>query len=75
MSVISIRLNAQEEAIFKNYAKSKNSSISQLMKDLIFEKIEDEFDIEICKEYLVGKEKEILDLISFEEAIKEWNIK
>ncbi len=45
------------------------------MKDLIFEKIEDEFDIEICKEYLVGKEKEILDLISFEEAIKEWNIK
>lgn len=75
MSVISIRLNSQEEAIVRSYAKSKNNSVSQLIKELLMEKIESEYDIEICREYLAEKEKGELNLISFEEAIKEWDIK
>lgn len=75
MSVISIRLNSQEEAVVRSYAKSKNNSVSQLIKELLMEKIESEYDIEICREYLAEKEKGELNLISFEKAIKEWDIK
>lgn len=75
MSVISIRLNSQEEAIIKSYAESKNSTVSQLIKELLFEKIESEYDLKICEEYLAEKEKGSLELISFEEAAETWDIK
>ncbi|WP_455515446.1 type II toxin-antitoxin system RelB family antitoxin, partial [Pseudostreptobacillus sp.] len=52
MSVISIRFNDEEENIIKKYAKAKGFSLSQLIKETLIEKIEEEYDLEICKEYL-----------------------
>lgn len=74
MSVISIRFNSEEENVIKNYAKSKGFSISQLIKETLMEKIEEEYDLEVCKEYLKAKEEGTLVTIPFEEAIKEWDI-
>ena len=74
MSVISIRFNSEEENVIKNYAKSKGFSISQLIKETLMEKIEEEYDLEVCKEYLKAKEEGTLVTIPFEEAIKEWNL-
>ena len=74
MSVISIRFNSEEENVIKNYAKSKGFSISQLIKETLMEKIEEEYDLEVCKEYLKAKEKGNLVTIPFEEAIKEWDL-
>ena len=74
MSVISIRFNSEEENIIKNYAKSKGFSISQLIKETLMEKIEEEYDLEVCKEYLKAKEEGTLVTIPFEEAIKEWDL-
>ena len=74
MSVISIRFNSEEENVIKNYAKSKGFSISQLIKETLMEKIEEEYDLEVCKEYLKAKEEGTLITIPFEEAIKEWDI-
>lgn len=75
MPVLSVRVTEEEEAIIKNYAKSKNNSISQMIKKIILEKIESEYDFQVCNEYLVEKEKDALELIPFKEAIKEWDIK
>ncbi|WP_314292194.1 type II toxin-antitoxin system RelB family antitoxin [Leptotrichia massiliensis] len=75
MSVISIRLNNEEENIIKNYAKAKGFSVSQLIKETLIEKIEEEYDLEVCKEYLKAKEEGTLVTIPFEEAIKEWGLK
>ncbi|WP_315287915.1 type II toxin-antitoxin system RelB family antitoxin [Leptotrichia massiliensis] len=74
MSVISIRFNDDEEDIVKNYAKAKGFSVSQLIKDTLMERIEDEYDLEVCKEYLKSKEAGTLVTIPFEEAIKEWDL-
>jgi conserved domain protein len=74
MSVISIRFNSEEENVIKNYAKSKGFSVSQLIKETLMEKIEEEYDLEVCKEYLKAKEEGTLVTIPFEEAIKEWDL-
>lgn len=74
MSVVSIRFNDEEEEIVKNYVKSKGTDLSQYIKNIIFEKIEEEYDLKLVQEYLKAKSEETLNLIPFEEAIKEWDI-
>ena len=74
MSVVSIRFNDDEEEILKNYIKSKGLNLSQYIKNIIFEKIEEEYDLKLVQEYLKAKSEGALKLIPFEEAIKEWDI-
>ena len=74
MSVVSIRFNDEEEEILKNYVKSKGLNLSQYIKNIIFEKIEEEYDLKSVQEYLKAKSEGTLNLIPFEEAIKEWDI-
>ena len=73
MSVISIRFNDEEEEIVKNYVKSKGTNLSQYIKNIIFEKIEEEYDLKLVQEYLKAKSEDTLNLIPFEEAVKEWD--
>ena len=74
MSVVSIRFNDEEEEIVKNYVKSKGTNLSQYIKNIIFEKIEEEYDLKLVQEYLKAKSEGTLNLIPFKEAIKEWDI-
>jgi hypothetical protein len=74
MLVVSIRFNDDEEEILKNYVKSKGLNLSQYIKNIIFEKIEEEYDLKSVQEYLKEKSERTLNLIPFEEAIKEWDI-
>ena len=74
MSVVSIRFNDDEEEILKNYIKSKGLNLSQYIKNIISEKIEEEYDLKSVQEYLKTKSEGTLNLIPFEEAIKEWDI-
>ncbi len=74
MSVVSIRFNDEEEEILKNYVKSKGTNLSQYIKNIIFEKIEEEYDLKLVQEYLKAKSEDTLNLIPFEEAVKEWDI-
>lgn len=46
MSVISLRLNKQEEETIKAYAEYTGKSISELLKSALFVEIEDRFDYE-----------------------------
>lgn len=45
MSVLSIRLNDDEKKIINAYAKFNNKTITQVIKEAILEKIENEFDL------------------------------
>ena len=74
MSVVSIRFNDEEEEIVKNYVKSKGTNLSQYIKNIIFEKIEEEYDLKLVQEYLKAKSEDTLNLIPFEEAVKKWDI-
>mgnify|MGYP001018698332 CR=1 FL=1 len=66
MSVVSIRFNDEEEEILKNYVKSKEINLSQYIKNIIFEKIEEEYDLKSVQEYLKAKSEGTLNLIPFE---------
>ena len=57
MGIISIRFNDDEEKIVKKVVESKGFTVSQYIKNLIIEQIEDEYDLEICKEYLKAREE------------------
>ena len=43
---ISVRLNDEDTNLIKAYAKLNNISISDLVRDAILEKIEDEYDLQ-----------------------------
>lgn len=47
MSVLSIRLSDVEYNALEKYAKTKSISMNKAMKQAFFEKLEDEFDIEL----------------------------
>ncbi|MFH5811137.1 DUF6290 family protein [Companilactobacillus sp. FL22-1] len=44
MGVISFYLDGQDEKLIKNYAKSKNISVSSFIRSVAVEKIEDDLD-------------------------------
>lgn len=47
MTTISLRLDEQDSTLIKNYAKAHNMSISELVRQAVLEKIEDELDINL----------------------------
>ena len=70
---ISIRVNNKETELIKKYAELQGKTVSEVMRQAILEKIEDEFDIFIyeraIKEYksnpktfTLAEAKEILDI-------------
>jgi len=44
MATISFYLDGQDELLIKNYAKSKNMSVSSFLRSVAVEKIEDDID-------------------------------
>ena len=65
----SIRVNEKESELIKNYAKINGKTVSEVLRDAILEKIEDEFDSFIYDEALKGYE-ENPNSYSLEEAKK-----
>ena len=55
-STITIRLDEIEKEVIKNYVNNKSLTISEFIKKIILDYIEDEYDLKIYKEYLKEKE-------------------
>lgn len=47
MSVLSVRMSDAEYKALEKFAKANNVSMNQAIKNAFFEKLEDEYDIEI----------------------------
>ena len=54
-STITIRLDEIEKEVIKNYVNNKSLTISEFIKKIILDYIEDEYDLKIYKEYLKEK--------------------
>ena len=52
MAIINLNLSHEEFIRFNNFAKMKKTTIEELPKKTLFEKIEDEYDAMIAKEAL-----------------------
>lgn len=55
--MLSVRCNSEDEKLIKHYAASKNKSVSEFLRELALERIEEEYDLKIVQEYLEKKEK------------------
>ncbi|MBF1710244.1 MAG: toxin-antitoxin system protein [Streptococcus sp.] len=67
MSTISLRLNKEEERLFKNYADFTGEGLTTLLKKALTEKIEEEYDLQAVKEYESAKAKGEVILVDHEE--------
>lgn len=73
MPTISIHLTESEYKLVHQYIESKGLTISQYIKAMLLEEIEDEYDVSIVNEYI--QEKDSMEFLTLEESSKEWDIK
>ena len=73
MPTISVHFSETEYKLVSQHIKSKGMTISQYIKAILLEEIEDEYDVSIVNEYL--EKKVSMELLPFEDATKEWDIK
>lgn len=70
---ISLRLNDNDTALIKRYAAIHNISISDLFRQAVLEKIEDEYDLQ-CYEKAMEDFKNDPVTYTFDEVAKELNL-
>ena len=67
---VSLRLNKEDEKLIKKYAELKNVSLSELFRNALIEKIEDEYDLkayyEAIEEYKKNPKTYTLDEVEKE---------
>ena len=71
--VVSIRLSEQETSLIKDYAKLYNTSVSDIIRRSILERIEDELDL---RAYEKAKAEYLADPVTYslDEVTKELGI-
>ena len=67
MSTVTVRLNKEEERIFKEYARLMKP-LSTLLKQTLEEKLEDEFDMQLIAEYEKDRQNNRVEILSHEEV-------
>lgn len=70
--MLSIRCSAEDENLIKKFAAIKKQSVSEFLRQAALEKIEDEYDLKLVKDYLEKKEK--MSFYSADEVEKELGI-
>lgn len=70
MNSITLRMNDDENRLIRDYAKANNISISELMRQSVLEKIEDEIDLAIYEQAMQEHKEDPQD-ISFDEMMTE----
>lgn len=48
---ISVRVSAEDKALFQKYAKMHGLSLSEFVRQTVMERIEDEYDLKILEAY------------------------
>lgn len=74
MSTITIRLNSEEEKIYREYSEFRNIPLSTLMKEALEEKIEDEIDLKAILAYEERVKNNKVEYVSFDEIKKRLDI-
>ena len=59
MSTLTIRLNEEEKSIFQSVSGLYGGKLSTTIKQLALEKLEDEYDLQLMKEYEERKEMKL----------------
>ena len=73
MPTISIHFTESVYNLVHQYIESKGLTISQYIKAMLLEEIENEYDVSIVNEYI--QEKDSIEFLTLEASSKEWDIK
>lgn len=68
--VVSVRFNENEINALNNIADTHGVGLSTMIKTLALEKLSDEYDIQVVKEYEESKKNKKIELVDHDEA---WN--
>ena len=71
MATISLRVPDRELSIFKDYAKINNTSLSEIIRRAMIERIETEYDMSVFEEYEKDKATGNIKTYSHDDAWKE----
>lgn len=71
MATIQARVSKDEKQFIDNYVAATNISLSQLVRDAVIEKIENEVDVELYKKAMAEHNKRPQDVTPFEDYLKE----
>lgn len=71
MSMISLRVPESELTLIKNYARLKNVSVSEVFRDAVLSRIEDEFDKQVFLEFEQDLQDNKISLRPFENLLDE----
>ena len=74
MSTISLRVPEKELNIFKAYAKHNNSTLSEVIRVALLERIENEYDLKVFEEYEAQKQAGILKTRPIDDLWKELDL-
>ena len=71
MSHISLRVTAEERSAMESYAKVLGMNISEAIKSVFFQRLEDEFDLQRIQEHREKKARGEVKFYSLDEVEKE----
>ena len=69
MAMLTLRVSPEEKELIEKYAKFEGKSISDYIRNLFYERIEDIEDQKFIKKYEKNKNNE--EFVPFDEAMKE----
>lgn len=70
MNTINLRINDEDNKLVRDYAKANNMTISDLVRNSVLEKIEDDIDLKLYNQAMKNHEENPQD-ISFDEMMTE----
>ncbi len=68
--IVSVRFNDEESKLLRQVSALYGCGVSSLIKRLAFEKLEDEYDLQIIRDYEAEKAADTLETIPYEEVRK-----
>jgi len=71
MAHVSLRVTEKEKSCMGNYAKLRGINLSDAIKNVFFEKLEDEYDLKTIREFEKQKEEEGMEYFTLEEVKRE----
>ena len=70
MNIITLRINDDDNKLVRDYAKTNNITISDLVRNSVLEKIEDDIDLKLYNQATKEHEEDPQD-ISFDDMMTE----
>ena len=74
MPHVSLRVSEEERSTMESYAKLHGVNISEAIKDVFFQRLEDEFDLQRFQEYRNKKERGEVKFYTHEDIKKELGV-